>query len=180
MELREAELKDVFIINLKPFNDNRGWFARSFCKNVFSELNIDFDIAQSNLSFSEKKHTLRGLHYQKGRYEESKLVSCLRGSILDVIIDMREESATFGKHMKYVLNLDNKSILLIPKGFAHGFITLEDNTLVNYLSSNYYSPEFEQVIRWNDPYFNIEWPTNTPILSEKDRNFPDYKTKVIK
>ena len=175
MKFIETKIKNAYIIELEPRKDHRGFFARTYCDNEFREFGLDFKIVQSNLSISNKKGTLRGMHYQVDGAEEIKLVQCLRGRILDVIIDIRKDSETFGKYIKVELSESNNRILYVPKGFAHGFLTLENNCYVFYQVSNFYTPSKERGIRWNDPFFAIEWPIANPIISEKDGQLKDYK-----
>lgn len=175
MIIEEIALKGAFLIKLDTYDDHRGFFTRAYCKKEFAVAGINFDIVQGNLSFSEKKHTMRGLHYQTGTSGEKKLVKCMHGSILDVMVDLRENSETFGQHYKVELSHKNNLMILVPEGFAHGFMTLEPNTFVYYQVSNYYNKLSEKCIRWNDPFFGIQWPTNEPILSNTDANCPDFK-----
>lgn len=175
MKFIELPLKGAFLVELEPFTDNRGWFTRVFCKTEFANAGIEFNVLQSNLSFSEHKNTLRGLHYQTGPSAEKKFVKCMHGSMLDVIVDVRNDSPTFGQHYKVVLSQDNHLMMMVPEGFAHGFLTLEPNTFVNYLVTSFYNKQSEKGIRWNDPFFAIDWPVNNPILSPGDANCPDFQ-----
>ena len=175
MKFNKTELKDAYLIEIEPINDHRGFFARTFCKKEFNKYGLDFDIVQNNLSLSYKKSTLRGMHYQVEGAEEIKVIRCIKGRILDVIIDIRTSSPTFGKHIKVELSDSNNLMLYVPRGFAHGFLTLEDNCEIFYLVSNFYTPDKERGIRWNDPFFKINWSIKNPIISEKDRNYGDYK-----
>ena len=174
MKFIERELAGVYLIELEAFQDHRGSFARTFCARTFREYCLKDNMVQSNCSISISKYTLRGLHYQVKGAEEAKLVQCIRGKILDVIIDIRKSSRTFGKHIKVELSDSNNQLLYVPEGFAHGFMTLVENCHVFYQVSNFYAPDKEQGIRWNDPFFGIEWPCENPILSEKDANHPDF------
>ncbi len=172
-----TKLQGAFIIDLKKLEDDRGFFARTFCANEFAERGIETNFVQANTSLSYKKGTLRGMHYQVSPYEEDKLVRCTKGALLDVIIDLRKDSPTFKQWISVELTENNHRALLVPKGFGHGFITLEDNTEANYLVSEFYTPGAEAGIRYNDPLFKIEWPFEPVVISEKDANHPDYEEK---
>ncbi len=174
MIFTKTALDGAFIVDLQKIEDDRGFFARTFCANEFREHGLNTQYVQANMSFSQKKHTLRGMHYQIHGAEEAKLIRCTKGSILDVIIDIRKESATYCQHISVELSDANYRMLFVPEGFAHGFITLMDNIEVTYLVSNFYTPGKERGIRWNDPLFNIQWPTPTPLLSPKDATQPDF------
>lgn len=168
MKFNETPLKGAFLIELDKFEDERGFFARAFCMEEFRDHGIIFHVLQMNNSLSAKKGTLRGMHYQKAPKQEMKLVRCIQGSFYDVIIDLREDSKTFGKTFGTVLSSQNKSMLLVPKGFAHGFLTLEDQTEALYLVDEAYSPSHEAAVRWDDPYFNIQWPIQPLVISKKN------------
>jgi len=175
MNFIETKLKGVFIIELEPVKDERGFFARSFCGIEFKDHGLDFSVAQSNISYNIKKGTLRGMHYQRKPYEEAKLVGCVRGAIHDVIVDMRKDSPAYCKSISGELTSGNNRMLYIPKGFAHGFQTLEDDTTVIYYMSEFYKPESEAGFRWNDPVFAIKWPDSRNMtISDKDKAYPDY------
>lgn len=179
MIFKETELKDAYVIDLDKLEDKRGFFARSFCVNEFKEVGIDFPVVQANVSYNRYKRTLRGMHYQQEPHGEAKLVRCTRGAIFDAIIDMRPDSSTYLQWMGVELSEQNYRMLYVPEGFAHGFITLEDETEVTYQVSEYYTPGAEKGIRWNDSTFNIDWPVDPRILSEKDKSWPDFK-KLVK
>ena len=174
MKFTETKLKGAFIIELEPFIDLRGSFARTFCAREFEEHGLNTVMPQSNLSISNPKYTLRGMHFQIDGAEEAKLMRCQKGAILDTIIDIRKDSPTYCEHIQVELTDSNNTMLYVPEGFAHGFITLEENCEVHYQVSQFYTPGKEKGIRWNDPLFGINWPTNTPVLSEKDAVHPDY------
>lgn len=174
MIFSETELKGAYIIKLEPLGDERGFFARSFCQKEFEEHGLNFGIVQCNLSYNKKKGTLRGMHYQIAPYEETKLVSCVRGAIYDVIIDLRESSPTYRQWFAVELTAENYKMLYISAGFAHGIQTLEDNTVVFYQMSEFYHPESARGVRWDDPAFGVKWPIKNHIISAKDRGFPDY------
>ncbi len=178
MKFQETSLKDVYLIELEKRGDDRGFFARSFCVDEFEEMGLETRFLQQNVSRSILKSTLRGMHYQIGESAEVKYIRCQSGSILDVIIDIRKESPTFMNHEAFELSHKNTKSLYIPKGFAHGFITLEENTEVSYLVSSKYNGDKERGIRWNDPLFNISWPVTNPVLSEKDIKHKDFNIKI--
>lgn len=170
-----TKLAGAFIIDLKKIEDDRGFFARTFCLNEFKDNGINFEVRQANTSLSAKKGTLRGMHFQKSPYEEDKLVRCTKGALFDVIIDLRKDSPTYKQWIGVELTEKNHKALLVPKGFGHGFLTLEDDTEANYLVSQFYTPGAEAGIRFNDPQFGIEWPIEPTEVSEKDANHPDYE-----
>ena len=173
----ETNLKGAFVIETENIDDKRGFFARTWCKKEFEDHDLVSIMMQSNTAFKKKRGTLRGMHYQVLPHEESKLVRCIRGSIYDVIIDLRLASPTYKQWFGVELTADNHKMLYVPEGFAHGYQTLEDNTEVFYLVSEFYSPKHERGIRWNDPIFNIKWPeVHDIIISDKDRNLPDYSS----
>jgi dTDP-4-dehydrorhamnose 3,5-epimerase len=178
MKFIETPLKGSFVIELEKKEDDRGFFARIFCRQEFSKLGLNNEIVQINNSLSIKKGTLRGMHYQLPPKAEDKIIRCIKGALYDVIIDLREDSKTFGKWFGILLSEDNRKMLYVPKGFAHGFITLQDYTEAFYLVTEYYSQNHERGIRWNDPKFNIIWPIEPTIISEKDKNFPDFDPNI--
>jgi len=167
-------LEGAFTIELEKRGDERGFFARFFCIKEFEALNLDSRIVQINNSFSKDKGTLRGIHYQLSPKEETKIVRCIKGSLWDVIVDLRPNSPTFLKWFGAELNEENRKMMFVPKGFGHGFITLSENTEALYLVTAFYSPENERGIRWNDSKINIKWPSTPIIISEKDKNHPDF------
>ncbi len=174
MIFEETKLKGTFIIEPELKKDRRGFFARTFCRKEFKKQGFDFNIVQSNISYNKKKGTIRGMHYQTAPYEEKKLVSCPKGSIYDVIIDLRPKSSTYCQCLGVELSAKNNKMIYIPKGFAHGFQILENNVLVHYQMSEYYHPESAQGIRWNDPVFKIKWPLISSSISNKDRNYKNF------
>jgi len=180
MFFTETKLKGAFIIELEKLEDDRGFFARSFCKREFEAHGLDSQFVQCNISFNKKKGTLRGMHCQAAPYEEAKLVRCVRGSIYDVIIDIRPDSGTYCQWIAveltaYCLPLTAcYRMLYIPKGFAHGLLSLEDNSEVFYQMSEFYTPGYGRGIRWNDPVFGIKWPAEVNVISDQDRTYPDF------
>ena len=175
MKFTQTKLKGAYTIDVEKREDERGFFARTFCANEFSEQNLENRFVQANMSFNYKKGTLRGMHFQKAPYQEDKLVRCTKGSLYDVIIDLRPESETFKQWIGVELTEENRRALFVPKGFAHGFITLEDNTEINYLVTQFYTPAADSGVRYNDPVFNITWPVEITSVSEKDKNHPDFE-----
>jgi dTDP-4-dehydrorhamnose 3,5-epimerase len=169
-----TELTGAFVIEPQKLEEERGFFARSWCQREFERHALNPRLVQCDISFSKNKGTLRGMHYQLSPFEEVKLVRCTRGSIYDAIIDLRRDSATFKKHFGLVLSADNHKMLYVPEGFAHGFLTLEDNTEVFYQMSEFYAPEHGRGVRWNDPAFGIAWPMLPRTISDRDRTCPDF------
>ena len=175
LKFRETNLKGAYLIELDKLHDERGFFARSYCFREFEEHYLNPRVVQCNVSYNLKKGTLRGMHYQLSPYEESKLVRCTRGAVYDVIVDLRRESNTYMKHYGVRLDSKNRSMLFIPEGFAHGFLTLKDNTEVFYQMSEFYSPDSAKGFRWNDPAFGIRWPHEVAVISERDRSYPNFE-----
>jgi dTDP-4-dehydrorhamnose 3,5-epimerase len=179
MRFIPTQLKGAFIIEPELKQDERGFFARTFCTKEFHDHKIGFEIVQCNLSFSKRKGTLRGMHYQSAPFLEAKLVMCTRGAIYDVILDIRPESATYKKWISVELAADNYRMLYIPEGFAHGFQTLEDDTMVYYLMSDFYHQQSSCGISAEDPVLNIQWPVSRKIRSEKDQKLPDFSDHEV-
>jgi len=175
MIFRETRLKGSFIIEYERMSDERGFFARTFCQDEFEDRGLDTTIKQCNTSFNKTRGTLRGMHYQAAPKDEAKLVRCTRGKIYDVIIDLRADSDSYCKWAAFELDADNGLMLYIPKGFAHGFQTLEDSSEVFYQMSESYSADHARGVRWNDAAFGVEWPHEKPVMSERDRSFEDYR-----
>jgi dTDP-4-dehydrorhamnose 3,5-epimerase len=175
MLFTETKLKGAYRIDLELREDDRGFFARSFCQHEFSARGLKTAIAQSNVSFNRRKGTLRGMHFQTAPKAEAKLVRCGRGAIYDVIVDLRPGSVTYCSWDAVELTADNSRMLYIPEGLAHGFQTLADNSEVVYQMFEFYSPEHAAGVRWDDPAFGITWPVADPIISEKDRSYAFYK-----
>jgi dTDP-4-dehydrorhamnose 3,5-epimerase len=175
MIFRKTNLKGVFIIELEKHKDDRGYFARTWCENEFKANGLNSKLAQANTALSVQKGTLRGMHYQIAPYEETKIIRCIRGSVFDVVIDIRPDSITYCQWLGIELSSENHTMLYVPEGFAHGYKTLRNNSEVFYLVSQFYTPDAERGIRWDDPAFSIKWPeTSDLIISEKDKNWPDY------
>ena len=173
MIFEETRLSGVFVISPEFITDDRGFFTRTFCRREFEAHRLDVNFVQCNVSFNKKRGTLRGMHYQERPGEEVKLVRCTRGAIFDVVIDVRPESETFNQWYGVELNADDRRMLYSPKGFAHGFQTLEDNSEVFYQMGEFFDPELARGVRWNDPIFAIEWPIERPTLSGRDRQYSD-------
>jgi dTDP-4-dehydrorhamnose 3,5-epimerase len=175
MKFVKTNLKDAWLIQTDRRTDERGYFMRAWCQKEFRENGIGVTFVQANTAFSALQGTLRGFHYQVAPYEEAKLVRCTAGEIYDVIIDLRPDSPTYKKWQSFHLSDKNGTSVFIPEGFAHSYMTLRDNTEVYYMVSQYYAPEAERGVRWNDPSFKIDWPLDPPnVISDKDRNFGNY------
>ncbi len=178
MNFIETEIEGLLIIEPRVFKDDRGYFFESYNQKVFQDAGLDIRFVQDNQSMSQKG-VLRGLHFQQPPYAQAKLVSVIKGSVLDVAVDIRTSSPTYGRYCSVVLSEENKKMLFIPEGFAHGFLTLEDNTIFSYKCSNLYNKNSEDAILWNDESLNIDWNTGNPILSEKDKlakSFAEFKS----
>ncbi|MCE5317040.1 MAG: dTDP-4-dehydrorhamnose 3,5-epimerase [Parachlamydia sp.] len=174
MQFKENSLEGSYLIDLEKRGDERGFFARLFCSQEFAQHGLEERFIQANDSLSTRKGTLRGMHYQLEPMAETKLVRCLSGSLYDVILDIRPDSLTFGQSFGAILSAENRRMMYVPKGFAHGFLTLDDNVEVIYFVSQVYSKELERGIRWNDPRFNIPWPMKPEVVSDRDQNHPDF------
>ncbi|WP_225340696.1 dTDP-4-dehydrorhamnose 3,5-epimerase [Lysinibacillus capsici] len=175
MNLIKTKLKDAYILEPKVYGDHRGFFMETYNTKLLEEQGYYFNFVQDNHALSKESGVLRGLHYQLDPFAQTKLVRVTKGAVYDVIVDIREDSPTFGQWEGFILSEDNKRQLLVPQGFAHGYCTLVENTEFLYKVDNYYSPEHDRGIAWNDPYLNIDWPTSNPILSEKDTKHPNLK-----
>ncbi len=169
MHFIETPLNDLFVIQPKVFEDERGYFFESFTARSFESQGININFVQDNQSLSQKG-VLRGLHFQAPPFAQGKLVRVIKGAVLDVVVDIRKNSTSFGKQFSIELNEKNKTMLWIPVGFAHGFSTLEDNTIFSYKCTNYYNKESEGCLLWCDKQLNIDWKINDPVLSEKDKS----------
>ncbi len=174
MIFHATTLKDATLIDLEKRGDERGFFSRTFCEREFAAHGLETRFVQQNASRSALKGTLRGMHYQRGEDAEAKLVRCLRGKILDVIIDLRPDSPSYRKWEAFELDDVSCRMLYAPRGFAHGFLTLTDDVEVTYLVSSFYAPGAEAGVRWNDPAFGIAWPLDPVVMSDKDKAWPDF------
>ncbi|MEO8324219.1 MAG: dTDP-4-dehydrorhamnose 3,5-epimerase [Nitrospirota bacterium] len=174
MIFTESELNGAFLIDMEKIEDPRGFFARTWCQRDFERHGIFFQPVQCNVSHNKSKGVLRGMHYQSAPHQEAKLVWCIKGGIHDVIIDLRPLSPTFMQHLSVVLTAENRRMLFIPEGFAHGFQTLQNESEIFYQMSEFYTPEFAKGVRWNDPVFGIQWPTDERLISDRDQSYSDF------
>ena len=174
MIFTETELPGTTLIDLEKREDARGFFARSFCRQEFEAQGLEGDFVQMNASLSVEEGTLRGMHYQLPPAEEVKLVRCIAGALWDVVLDLRPDSPTFGRHFGAELSAENRRMMYVPRGCAHGFLTLAPNSEVLYMVSAFYAPESERGVRWDDPAFAIDWPRRPSVVSERDRGHPDF------
>lgn len=179
MKIVKTDIEDIIVIESAVFGDHRGWFTETYSKIKFSELGIDIEFVQDNHSFSAQKGTLRGLHFQLEPKAQTKLVRCTKGKILDVAVDLRQSSKTYKKWVAVELTEENKKQLLIPKGFAHGFVTLVDDVEVQYKVDEYYAPECDRSVRYDDPEIGVAWGDIEPVLSEKDLRAPYLKDSDV-
>ena len=177
MIFHETKLAGVFEIRLEQKTDDRGFFARSWCKREFEEHGLNSAIVQCNISFNHKKGTLRGMHYQADPHQEAKLVRCAQGTVYDVVVDLRRQSPSFKQWVAVVLTAADRNMMYVPAGFGHGLLTLEDRTEVFYQMSEFYHPELSRGVRWNDPALQIKWPSEPIIMSDADRNYPDFEPR---
>lgn len=179
MIFRSTQLSGLFEIDLDPLKDSRGEFMRTFCKNEFREIGLEKEIVQINHSISMVKGTFRGFHFQHTPFVETKIIRCISGAIVDIVIDIRKNSPTFLKSFQIELSSDNYKMLLIPEGMAHGFQTIEDNSQLLYMHTEYYNPDYEDGIRYNDPLIDIILPIEISAISERDSEFanldPNFK-----
>lgn len=175
MQLTATPLAGAYIVDLDRISDDRGFFARTYCRSVFTEKGLNPNLAQCNISFNKKRGTLRGMHYQKAPYAEAKLVRCTQGAIFDVIVDLRIDSRTYTQWYGVELTAENRKAFYIPEGFAHGFLTLDDNTEILYQMSEFYHSECATGFRHDDPAFAIEWPEEVLVISERDANYTDFR-----
>jgi dTDP-4-dehydrorhamnose 3,5-epimerase len=173
---KETKLNGAFVIEPERFDDARGFLARSFSHREFESRRLNPRIAECNISFSRNRYTVRGMHFQNPPFAQAKLVRCTKGAVYDVIIDLRPESPTFKQWIGEELTAENRRLLYVPEGFAHGFQTLEDDSEVFYQITNFYNPQSEGGVRWNDPAFGITWPaTDGVTINTRDQNYPDFK-----
>lgn len=171
----ETKLKGAFEIDVEPRTDERGFFARTWCETEFKSYQLNPKVVQCNVSFNSRTGTLRGMHYQDWPHPEAKLVRCTRGALYDVILDLRIGSPTFKEWVGVVLTAENRKMLYVPEGCAHGFLTLENDTEVHYQMSEFYYPELARGVRWDDPAFQIVWPREVTVISDRDRTYPEFK-----
>ena len=174
MIFQETKLLGAYVIEPERITDHRGFFGRIWCKNELKQKGLKAELAQSNVGFSYRKGTLRGLHFQEAPHAEVKIVRCTRGSMFDVIVDLRPESPSCKHWFGVELSEENRKMIYVPEGFAQGYITLVDNTEMYYHTSEFYNPESAFGVRYNDPEFGIVWPTEITVISEQDKKWPDY------
>jgi dTDP-4-dehydrorhamnose 3,5-epimerase len=179
MKITQTDIKDLIVIEPKVFVDHRGWFIESYNEKVYFDNGINIEFKQDNHSLSREKGVLRGLHFQNNPYAQTKLVRCTRGKIWDVAVDLRKSSPTYLKWFGIELTPENHKMLFIPQGFAHGFITLEDNSEVQYKVDNYYNPTTDRSIKYDDPKIGIRWPMEDVVVSDKDKNAPYLKDSDV-
>lgn len=172
MIFEELHLKGAFVISLNLLSDARGGFARTYCKKAFEQIGHTKEFVQMNHSFNTHKGTLRGMHFQKAPHQEIKLIRCIRGAVIDVIIDLRMDSPSFLKHVKVELSAENKKMIYVPENFAHGFQTLDDDSELIYHHTEFYTPSADAGICYNDPVLNIDWPLPPVMVSDKDKSYP--------
>ena len=175
MKITETRLKGAYVIEPERLEDERGFFARSWSQRQLADHGLNTLIVECSISFNRAQGTLRGMHYQAQPYAEVKLVRCTAGAIYDCIVDLRPSSPTLNEWVAVELTAENRLALYVPEEFAHGFLTLEDDTEVFYQMSEVYTPASARGVRWNDPAFNIEWPDGVRIMNERDRNFDDFE-----
>lgn len=175
MTFHETKLSGVFEIHLEPRLDERGFFARTWCQREFEAQGLNSKLVQCSVSFNSREGTLRGIHYQAAPYAEAKVVRCTRGAIYDVVVDLRPQSPTFKGWIAVVLTAENRSMVYVPEGCAHGFLTLKDDSEVFYQMSEFYNAESACGVRWNDAAFQIAWPGKVSLISERDRSYPNFE-----
>jgi dTDP-4-dehydrorhamnose 3,5-epimerase len=169
-----TKLEGVVEIRLEPKPDERGFFARAWCQKEFEGKGLNPKLVQCSISVNSRKGTLRGMHYQAAPHADAKLVRCTKGAIYDVVVDLRPDSATYKNWMAVVLTAEKRNMVYVPEGCGHGFLTLEDGSEIFYQMSEFYSPESARGVRWDDPAFQIAWPEKVDVISERDRNYPDF------
>ena len=175
MDIRETTLPGVYEVELERLTDERGFFARSWCREEFARRGLNPNLEQCSVSVTTRKGTLRGMHFQSAPFAEAKLVRCTRGSVYDVAVDLRTTSPTFRQWIAVVLTAEKHNMLYVPENCAHGFLTLQDDVEVFYQISESYHPEASFGVRWNDPAFQITWPDKVEVISERDRKYPDFR-----
>lgn len=174
MTFHETKIPGVFEIYIEPKRDDRGFFARVWCQKEFEDRGLDPHLVQCSVSYNTQKGTLRGMHYQAAPFQETKVVSCTQGAIYDVVLDLRPQSGTFRDWIAAVLTAENRNMVYIPKGCAHGFLTLKDDTEVFYQISEFYNAESARGVRWDDPAFHIVWPEKVEVISQRDQSYPNF------
>lgn len=174
MKFTPTPLADAWVVDLQPLRDHRGFFSRTFCANEFVEHGLDPTIAQANLSWNERRGTMRGMHYQLPPATETKLVRCTRGAVFDAIVDLRPDSPTYLRSFGVELSSENRRALFVPGMFAHGYLSLTDDAEVEYLVSEFYAPGRERGLRWDDPVVDVAWPVDVEVISDKDASWPDF------
>ncbi len=177
MNVKTTPIEGLLVIEPQVFNDPRGYFYESYNKQKFTEAGIDYEFIQDNQSLSQKG-IIRGLHFQAPPFDQGKLVRVIQGAVKDVVVDIRKNSPTFGQHFSIVLTSENKTMFFIPPGFAHGFETLEDDTIFLYKCTNVYNKESEGGLLWNDPFLNINWQNIDPLISDKDKILPTFENLI--
>lgn len=180
MKFEQTELPGAWFIDINKHEDDRGFFARTFCQREFIEHGLNTRIAQCNVSYNKQRGTLRGMHLQVSPFQEAKMVQCTSGAIYDMMIDLRPESPTYLKHLGVTLSATNYRMLYIPEGFAHGFITLTDDANVFYQMTEFFAPECARGFRWNDPAFGITLPEEIKVISERDASYPDFSEDLLR
>jgi len=175
MRFIPTHLAGAYLIEPETVSDERGFFARTWCRNEFAGKGLNPNLVQCNISYNKARGSARGMHYQKVPHAETKLVKCTQGAVYDVIIDLRSGAKTFTQWFGVELTAENRKALYVPEGFAHGFITLKDDTEVSYQMSEFFHAECAAGVRWDDPVFAIQWPIDVKVISERDQNYPDFK-----
>lgn len=174
MRYSETPLSGVYVLDLEPVEDHRGFFARTYCEDEFRDRGLETHFAQASIAFSSRRGTLRGMHYQRDPHAEVKLLRCTRGAVYDVVIDLRPDSRTLRRWFAAELSAANRRMLYAPHGFAHGYLTLEDETEISYQMSAPYHADAAAGVRWNDPAFGVQWPFDPIVMAERDRSYPDF------
>jgi dTDP-4-dehydrorhamnose 3,5-epimerase len=175
MHFSETNLSGVYEIDIDPIPDERGFFARTWCSDQFLRQGLNARLVQCSVSFNKKEGTLRGMHYQVAPHAEAKLVRCTRGSVYDVVLDLRAGSSSFRGWIAVLLSADKRNMVYVPEGCAHGFLTLQDECEIFYQMSEIYYPDCARGVRWSDPAFQIKWPAPVQVISERDRTYPDFR-----
>jgi dTDP-4-dehydrorhamnose 3,5-epimerase len=177
MIIKKQKLDGVYLVESKPFEDKRGRFSRHFCREEFNKAGISFEIKQTNISENKKSKTLRGFHFQTPPYAENKILNCMKGSIYNIVLDLRTKSKTYLKWQSFELSDANRFVLYVPGGCANAYMTLTDNTLIFYCHSEFYKPSYCKAIRYNDPLFKFDWPFAPEVILDKDKNIENYNIK---